>query len=1007
MRRQSETRDAQGVRPSALGLGRSFVRWWHRGGVTPAFAVRRLAVVAFALAFAVAGTSLQAQVEASGTPRSLDGSPVDRGVLAARERAVDVFVRLQEPSVTEYVINEATRGAGRPSPNAQRGQARRIEVQQRNFRRQAERLGVELRGDMKAAANGLRVRATPGQIRQMRRMPQVRSIHTIELHEPLNADSVPWIGAPAVWGDATGDGVTIGVIDTGIDYFHASMGGSGDPADFEANDPTVVNQAFFPNDKVIGGFDFVGTNFDASDPDNNQPMPDDDPVDENFHGTHVSGTAAGFPTESVGSGVAPDALLYALKVFGESGSTDQTANAIERAVDPNQDGAVDDAVGVINMSLGSNFGDPEGVSTVASQNAAEAGVIVVSSAGNAGNVPYIVGTPAVARDAIAVAASVPGNRQRPNLVVTAPPEVAGEVVGVEGAGPVLLADALPISGNLVPGEPLLGCDRLRNRRAIRGNIALIIRGECAFNTKYLNAQQAGATAIVVFNNAGAPIVMGGLSEDIEIPGLMISQQDGEALNDAAADATVEALLELVPNDNLADTITGFSSRGPGAGGSTFKPDVAAPGQSIVSAGFGTGTGAITSSGTSMAAPHVAGLAAIMRELHPDLSSVEIKTLIMNSTETSYVDGTEGASIPFPITAQGTGVIRADRAASLTSYAMPGGVAFGRVNPSATEEVTRQIRLKNLADTARTFTVQHVPAQTLSGVEVGVLDDTPIELGPDGEATVEVQLQMQAVDAPADPGFFSQREVDGWFVFDDGVDTLRVGYHGVVDPASTMVARSGGRGAANVRNSGGATGIVQGFTLAAEGGAPLSDVQNSIGALGFRTVANRVEFGIATEQPWESMSALAFFIDVDTDFDDEVDFSLVAADLGVLQGVDPTGQVVTAIFPAEGDGSLLFFANADLNDRVAVLPFFRDGALGFLGEGQTAFNYTLEVLDRRNGTSDIQTGTIELADEVTLNPAAFVLDPGEEEQVAATTSGRVLWLFPNDEAQRQADVKQVR
>ncbi|MDT8408964.1 MAG: S8 family serine peptidase [Wenzhouxiangellaceae bacterium] len=906
--------------------------------------------------------------------------------------------------MAEFVASQQSGGRPRPDAEQQRGHARTLEARQNKFRRQLERIGVEIQSQMRASTNGISVRANPDQIQKIRNMAGVASIHSIEQHTPLNADSVPWIGAPEVWSNpgATGSGVVIGVIDTGIDYFHAGMGGSGDPADFAENDPSEADPAFFPNDKVIGGWDFVGTDFTGG---ATPPMPDNDPVDENFHGTHVSGSAAGLATDSVGSGVAPDASLYALKVFGATGSTNQTANAIERSLDPNQDGSIDDALDVINMSLGSNFGDPDSLSSLASQAAAEAGVIVVSSAGNAGEVPYILGSPAIAPDAIAVAASFPGGRFTPLLTVTAPADAAGEFSGVEGAGPVLLEETGPISGQLVPGEPLEGCEALDNAAEVDGNIALIIRGTCAFDTKYLNAQDAGAAAIVVYNDGTAPnrvepITMGGLSDAITIPGAMISFTVGDQLDRAAAMDPVQATLGLGPNDEFADTIVGFSSRGPGAGGSSFKPDVSAPGESITSHGFGTGTGGITASGTSMAAPHVAGMAAIMRELHPDLAPTAIKAMIMNSTETAYEDGVAGASVPFPITAQGTGVIRVDRAAKLSSYAMPAGVSFGRVNPDSDASITRNIRLHNLSGETRTFTAEHVVGQNPAGVEVRLLEEGPIELGPHGRTTVPVQLRLDPAQMSADPGFFSQREADGWFIFEDGVDTLRVAYMAAVDPASRITLRSGRRGMTAVRNSGVSEGIAQGFTLAGAGDKASSDGHTAIDAFGFRTIDDRVDFGLATQQPWETMSAVAVFIDIDHDFDGAPDLTLVAADFGALTGGAEDGRVVTGVL----GGDLQFFADADINDRVAVLPFLRDS---FLPPDQTAFNYSVEVLDRRNGMSGTSSGSIDLVNEVALSQPALLLAPRESQRIEVSAPGELLWLLPNDEDRSQARTQRVR
>ena len=146
------------------------------------------------------------------------------------------------------------------------------------------------------------------------------------------------------------------------------------------------------------------------------PTPDKDPLDEQGHGTHVASTAAGIDA-GYGPGVAPDAKLYALRVFGKEGSTNLVLDAIEWAMDPNGDGYIDDHVDVINMSLGVSFGiadvnDPE---YIAVENANRAGVFVVASAGNAANESYISGSPANTDSALSVASSTTGSSSSPYL----------------------------------------------------------------------------------------------------------------------------------------------------------------------------------------------------------------------------------------------------------------------------------------------------------------------------------------------------------------------------------------------------------------------------------------------------------------------------------------------------------------------------------------------------------------------------------------------------------------
>src|SRR3712207_3673466 len=169
-------------------------------------------------------------------------------------------------------------------------------------------------------------------------------------------------------------------------------------------------EGVFPSAKVVGGVDFVGDAYDADTP-GSVPVPDPNPLDCNGHGTHVAGTAAGYGVNTdgttfrgdyasldpfslrIGPGMAPNAKLYALKVFGCEGTTDATIPAIEWAVDPNGDGSPADHLDVINVSLGSDFGLADTAEAMAVDEAVQAGVLAVLSAGNAGDVYDVGGSP--------------------------------------------------------------------------------------------------------------------------------------------------------------------------------------------------------------------------------------------------------------------------------------------------------------------------------------------------------------------------------------------------------------------------------------------------------------------------------------------------------------------------------------------------------------------------------------------------------------------------------------
>ncbi|MDE2196758.1 MAG: S8 family serine peptidase [Gammaproteobacteria bacterium] len=941
--------------------------------------------------------------------QSLEASSQRAAIL---NRNVEVFIHLNEPSVSRFVRNELDAGRAKPGKSEQRAYADRLRAEHEPLRSTLEGMGARIDGVLRVGANGIVASVKLRDLPLIKQLPGVQAVTQVLPQKPTLERSVPWIGVPAVWsrfGD--GAGVRVAIIDTGIDYTHADFGGPGTPASYAGNDPNVIESGTFPTAKVVGGYDFAGADYNASDPAHSVPVPDPDPLDEQGHGTHVAGIAAGEGVPGkVGPGVAKGALLYAYKVFGDhGGSTNLTALGIERALDPNQDGSIDDHVDVINMSLGSDFSGPDDPSAIAAENAAALGVIVVAAAGNAGNIPYITGAPAAAPDAISVAASVAGGPVLA-LQVDAPAQIAGRYEAVEAAITPTLASTGQKSGGLVLAQPLNGCSTFANAAAVSGNLALIQRGTCNFSVKILKAQAAGATGVVVFNNLpGAPITMGGSSAGISIPAEMITLDDGtlivNTLNGGSAVAGSIAANITTPT-RFGDTIASFSSRGPGQGGSLFKPDVTAPGVAIVSAGAGTGDGALTLSGTSMATPHIAGVAALLRPIFPALQPTDIKAIIQNATVTANSGGL-GSNTPYPLARQGTGVVRADRAANLTSYAAPGGVSFGRINPAHFDTETVKVEVRNLSDKHRVFNVTQVPNQVFPGVVIS--GPSQIHVAPHGSHKMLLRLSMDASVGPYDNDSFSQTEVDGWFVLDDGTDQLRVGYLAVVDPASDMKLNPQGQQGLKFRNSGASTGFAEGFTLAGLNGQLSDDTPASIRALGFRTGAlgglGVVEFGLATDRPWDTLSARVVQIFLDTDHDGVDDVELDMADGSQFGIASLTGAIVTAQFDLHTGAGFLdwIVSGADYNDAVAILPFTRAASGGLVPDD---FNYTMVVSSFDNSV-DVQQGDIALGNEIVPSLASFGLLPGGSTTLDTNgVRGRMLWLFQNNEARRQTQTVRI-
>lgn len=978
------------------------------------------AIVAVLTTSFAAGGPLAAQtgseLEGRIGPERMTGTVSDDFDLRSPDHLIHVFIQLNEPSVAEFA---AETGAGAA---AQQSQGRAVLAQQSSLRSALGDLIAEERSNLVVGANGLRAMVRVGDLPAIRATEGVESVAPVTLFELDNDTSVPWIGGETVRGAGyDGTGVSIAVIDTGIDYTHSALGGSGDPDDYANNDRGVVEAGSFPTTKVVGGFDFAGRTYDASDPDLDTPSPDPDPLDANGHGTHVAATAAGIDdgdTDDVGTGMAPAANLYAYKVFGDvAGSTALVSDALELALDPNNDLNIEDAVDVVNMSLGSPFGHPGDPSAIASQNAVDNGVVVVASSGNSGPVPYVTGSPAVADGVISVAASADDGVEVLGIEVTFPGEAPETFEAQPGDFGDLSAPGL--SGEMAAATPLDACTQITND--VSGKIALIQRGICTFTTKVRNAENQGAIGVIVFNNTDdPPIAMAhdGTEPRPDIPAVMVSQADGEAIAAAVDGAgegeVVEATLSdaiTIPKPELTDTMAGFTSRGPGFG-NVFKPDLSGPGFSIDSADVGSGTGAALSSGTSMAAPHIAGAAAQLLESNEGLTPAQVKALLMNSATPANIPGEpDGEFVPgaVPIASQGTGIAHVDRAAiDLEGYATPGGLAFS-FNPTEATSQTATVEITRL-DGEATYDVEVLPNQTLDGVD-WTASDNQIATSS-GEASVDVTVDVDPSALASDDGDFSQAESDGWLVLSNvgnPADEIVVGLVAVADPASTVLA-DGGVETVAVANDGPGDGFADGFTY-------LTDGSGSLESVGFRTgfvpeeaggPYGTIDFGVALSEVWSSPSALEIDIFLDVDEDGNDDYALVAADLGILQGADPTGQVVTALFDlSEEGGVLLYFALGDLNDRVITLPADLTGDFGFLEENDTSFDMTVVVFDQLGAAGTSDTVTVELGTEITAaDGLSLAIPAGAAGDVSMEGEGEMLWLFQNNPAPTQATTTTV-
>jgi len=987
---------------------------------------------------------------------------------ALMKQPAELFVELQLPSVAA-AMKQAEKSGQAMDKRQEQTYAARIDQQQDAFRTRLSRLkmasSLQEIGHTRVVLNGISLWGGRGLVRELAAMPGVKRVSVLpQFHTSLET-SGPWIGLPqaqALLG--TGKHVRLGISDTGLDYTHADLGGSGTVLDYVNNDPDVIEPGTFPTGRVVGGFDFVGGQSDLCDVDNDGErgpiVPDPDPIDYNGHGTLVSSIAGGQGLPGViGVGMAPEADIYIMKQAQDDGCgvIANVLSGFDFAADPNGDGSPDDHLDVLNMSWGSDLGTLDGASAQGAQALADLGVIMVASAGNGGEAPYVHGSPAVAPGVISVGASFPGNRMTFGITINSDDDaIAGPWLAAEGAGPVQLADTGTLMNDLVVADPLLACDPIGNAGEMKNKFALVSRGACTFDTKYRNAMDAGATAIVVFNDGADasrvnPIIMGGIGADITIPGVMISSTIGFAVKEAieggaSVGATLDPDLRIPdPNTQLDDAIVSFSSRGPGNNGSSFKPDISAPGVAITGAGAGTGTGTYTASGTSFSGPHIAGLAALFKGANPGLTGEQFRALLQNTATTSLVGG-PGTGLPFPVTKQGAGIVRPAYAASTTAYTLPGGVSFGRINSTGSATVTRSIQVHNMADSERTFQVFSTPTITwltqagpagsstnpfLPETGLNVSLPTSITVPANGMASFDVSMSLDAgptVFTPG-PGFPltnldlssfglltggspTQTEVDGRIVVTDGTDTLQVPYFGVVDPASDIRV-SMDAGGVSLDNQATPGGLVQGFTLAGVDGFLLDDQLAAIQGFGFRTTADGfVEFGLSTERAWEGVSQFYVEVDIDVDEDGNDDFSLQVADASIFFGGPESGLLVSALFdlntgaPASQSA---YIVAADHNDSSLVIPVpeLQSGPNGgFLPDGDTTFDYTVITLNRSTFDQDFTFGSIDVSQQAKLGASTTFLQAGGRSIHVDTAGGPPpFFLFPNNTGGQQGGIPQ--
>jgi subtilisin family serine protease len=981
-------------------------------------------------------------------------SDLVKQMLGGGNRSANVMVQLAPAPVA--VRSADAQAVGRPLSKADK-QAIRSQIKRGQDALKSAIVGAggKVQRQYQDAYNGIRVRVSIRNVPKLAALPGVVSIHPIRIYHKTLTTAVPFTGVPAAWQDFgyTGKGVKIAIIDSGIDYTHADFGGAGTPEAFAANDPTIIEPGSFPTTKVAGGTDLVGDAYDpeSTDPNLYTPHPDPDPIDciTFEHGTHVAGIAAGqgvkadgttytgpydasvdFSSFKVGPGVAPEATLYAFRVFGCQGATDVVVDAINAAV------AAD--VDVINMSLGADMGAPDDPDAVAANNASKAGIAVVISAGNAGPVPYIVGSPGTATRAITVSAQ--------DAVPTFPLALVDLPVQPDQAGINMNAGPLPLSKSLVvlkasPTTVRLGCTAADyDGFDVTGKIVAIKRGACAFVDKGAVAQGQGAAGIIVINrddvpSGELPVFLGYNPELFTIPMVGLAKDAQFAL--LASDGLGITLKSNGATANPTYTQSAdFTSMGPRHGDSALKPDISAPGVAITSALVGSGDLGTSFGGTSMASPYTAGVAALVLQAHPSWSPARVKAAIVNTADPDGVDGYE------PLLA-GSGEVQPRKAVDTVGLATLGGgtstLSFGYEPHGSSYRETKDVTLTNTGGRSVTYDL----SAGFVGADWGAtftFSPSHVRVGAHSSRTVHVTISLSKADLAALPGAdegpdgTTLNSVRGAVVATPrgsapGRYALRVPFllvpRGLSNVEATKTLQwslAGGIASSStkIKNNGNHAGIADQYAWGE------SDANEHLGitdirATGVQTLPgilppgdSLLVFAVNMYGRWSTPSDLDVEVEIDVDGDAVTDFYLVGFDSGALFAGAFDGAVLSFLFDADFNLVDLWPAVAPTNGSTYLLATAAS-SLGLAG-GASSFDYETFVYpvfvgvspDAASGTGhfDALAPALSTGDYIPLTHGQSVQLPLTVDTARFATDPALGWLIAsNDDAngRRQADL----
>ncbi len=600
--------------------------------------------------------------------------------------------------------------------------------------------------------NAVSIEIDSSLVHEIRSLPGVVSITPTRKVHPMLPVSRELMNLYEAWNyiggeSQAGKGVFIAVVDTGIDVTHPSFNDTGYeyPEGFPKGNPDHTNK------KVIAARVFPPSSGDQG---------DTTPFDQDGHGTAVASIAGSeFVNSPLGplSGIAPKAYLGNYKIFtSNEAETDQVIAAVEQAV---LDGA-----DVLNFSFGSGiFADPQhDPGGIAIQNAIDLGVSVVVAAGNDGR-PFTVGFPSQIKDVLAVGSvsnshasnGIPNDDQVLLSIIADGTTIADHIqaqIGRNG-GPLIepilgqfqIQDADQLDGNgygtITDG---VLCTPLNDSQGFQ-EWALIQLGDCQTEEQIRNARLSGAKGVLFYNSIDSFTTFSG--NETTIPSLIIDRASGLMLKETLLNSNnvrieIEGLTFTSRTAN-PDLLSGFSSQGPSVDYS-LKPDVLAVGNNsfnatqndVVNNPRFVASGYSWYHGTSMSTPRVAGLAAILRQFHPEWPATWIKSAItLSARHPIYISTTNDA----PVLQRGAGRVDAEAALTVDTIVLPPLLGFGAHMRLSERDILRRLTIINIDENECDYSLEPVNRSLLPQIQIS---DEQFTLSPNGKINVDLSIHIQ-------------------------------------------------------------------------------------------------------------------------------------------------------------------------------------------------------------------------------------------------------------------------